>query len=271
MPYLRPPGEAVIHFADVDFGVPGRARPRPVVLLHGLGCTLSIWNPVLAHLAADRRVVIPDLRGSGRSTPARLAGADGAGWTIADTAYDVSLLVDHLELGVVDVVGLSMGGTVALQLALDRPDSVGRLVTIGSFAGLPTAIRPQLDEEVARVSSETMRETAQRRMDVAFTPHADPVVKRWVVDMIAATDKHDYEAQIAATFGFNVKARLREVAATTTVVAGALDRTVPWTVSEEIAEGIAGSAFVLLNDDGHFVHLESTETFLAVLDDALAR
>jgi len=98
---------------------------RPLVLLHGGLLTIELsFGAVLGELAAGRRVITTELQGHGRTAdierdlePGLLAG-------------DVAALLDHLGAGQADVLGFSLGGTVAVQLALDHPDRVGRLIPV---------------------------------------------------------------------------------------------------------------------------------------------
>src|ERR1700733_2774216 len=103
---------------------------RPLVLLHGGLQTIELsFGALLGQLAAGRQVIATELQGHGRTAdidrdldPGLLAG-------------DVAALLDHLGVGQADVLGFSLGGTVAVQLALDHPDLVGRLIPVSvSFA-----------------------------------------------------------------------------------------------------------------------------------------
>jgi 3-oxoadipate enol-lactonase len=94
----------------------------PLVLLHGVGANRAVWRHVTPALAADRRVIAPDLPGFGGSTPA----TSGFDLDTAATAL-AEPLADHAG-GPFDLLGNSLGGAVALRLALARPDLVRRLV-----------------------------------------------------------------------------------------------------------------------------------------------
>ncbi len=96
----------------------------PVVLLHGYPQTGYCWRHVAADLARDHTVIVPDLRGYGRSDKA-LNGMDKR-----TMATDVSALVHDLDLGRVAVVGHDRGGRVAHRWALDRPDEVERIALL---------------------------------------------------------------------------------------------------------------------------------------------
>lgn len=98
----------------------------PVLLLHGLGSSGRDWNLVAPALAAGHRLLVPDVRGHGRS--GKPAGAYG----VPLFARDIAALCDHLGLTALHVVGVSMGGMIGFQLAVDRPELVRSLVVINS-------------------------------------------------------------------------------------------------------------------------------------------
>jgi len=105
-----------------------QGQGRPLLLLHGLGSCLEDWTPVVPLLTPHFQVVTCDLRGHGQSDK------PPPPYSIALMATDVAALLDDLNLGPVDVAGFSLGGMVAWQLALDRPDSMRRLVVVNALA-----------------------------------------------------------------------------------------------------------------------------------------
>jgi len=111
-----------IHYRDAGDG-------QPVVLLHGgiIDAASVSWPPVIDRLAPDYRVLAPDLLGYGESD------LPPGPYSIPRHASVVAAVIDELELESVTLVGLSLGGAVAMQVALDRPDLVDRLVPIDPF------------------------------------------------------------------------------------------------------------------------------------------
>ncbi|HUR42007.1 MAG TPA: alpha/beta hydrolase [Verrucomicrobiae bacterium] len=102
---------------------------RPLLLLHGLGSSGRDWEYQRRPLAQHFELIIPDLRGHG-------ASERSGGYHVERFASDCWALVDQLGHGRIDILGHSMGGAVAMQMALDRPDAVGRLAlsnTLPSF------------------------------------------------------------------------------------------------------------------------------------------
>ena len=104
---------------------------QPVILLHGLGVNGSSWQLQIPSLVdAGFRVISPDVRGFGKST------YPGGKTSIHTMSEDIVKLLASLQIGQSDVVGISMGGTIALQLAIDHPELVRKLVLVNTFAHL---------------------------------------------------------------------------------------------------------------------------------------
>src|SRR5262249_7867601 len=127
-----------IALADVSlhYETRGPEQGAPIVLLHGLGSSSSDWALQLPPLAARRRGIAPDLRGHGRSSRPR------GRLTVASMSDYVARLLAALGAPPAHVVGLSLGGCVALALALDRPDRVRSLTLVNAFAR-PAAAGPR--------------------------------------------------------------------------------------------------------------------------------
>jgi 3-oxoadipate enol-lactonase len=117
-------------FRDSDLSIHylERGRGEPLLLIHGLGCSGADWAFQVAALESRFRIIIPDLPGSGHSLPPR------DGYTIAGFADALWKLMDHLQIGRTNIVGFSLGGAVALEMATLRPDCVPRLGLINSLA-----------------------------------------------------------------------------------------------------------------------------------------
>ena len=92
-----------------------RGSGPPLLLVHGLMVTGEMFEPVIEHFATRHRVIVPDLRGHGRSRG--LAPP----YTAAQLASDLSRLLDDLGIGSTATLGYSMGGAIAQQLAIDDP------------------------------------------------------------------------------------------------------------------------------------------------------
>ena len=105
-----------------------RGEGEPVLLIHGLGSSGGDWAFQVPVLESRFRVIMPDLPGCGRS------GMASAGCSIGALAESLWALLDHLQVVRPNVIGFSLGGAVALEMALQRPAAVPRLVLINSLA-----------------------------------------------------------------------------------------------------------------------------------------
>ncbi len=105
-----------------------RGRGEPLLLIHGLGCSGADWALQVPALEKRFRVIIPDLPGSGFSPPPR------RDYDIGEFAESLWSLLDHLGVSTTNIIGFSLGGAVALEMAVKRPDHVVRLGLINSVA-----------------------------------------------------------------------------------------------------------------------------------------
>jgi pimeloyl-ACP methyl ester carboxylesterase len=138
------PFRAEVRFADVGGGRIAwyeRGRGRPLVMATGTGSTMAEWDPALLRLLArDRRIVLFDYPGIGRSSPWR-----GGRMSFAGLADTLARFMDAAGLRGADVLGWSMGGFVAQRLAARHPDALRRLVLAGTNPGGGAAVlgRPE--------------------------------------------------------------------------------------------------------------------------------
>src|SRR5271168_3460661 len=136
MPFFRD-NKLSIHYLE-------RGRGEPLLLIHGLGSSGADWAFQVAALEARFRVIIPDLPGSGHSAPPR------DGYTIAGFSAALWKLMDHLRISRPNIVGFSLGGAVALEMAALRPACVPRLGLINSLATYrPLSVRKWLETYVS--------------------------------------------------------------------------------------------------------------------------
>jgi pimeloyl-ACP methyl ester carboxylesterase len=120
MPFVRVEGRRFHYLV--------RGAGAPTVLIHGLGSSGADWAFQVPALEADFRLIVPDLPGCGLSAPPPHA------YAVAHWATSVWKLLDELGVGAPNLVGFSMGGAVALEMALQRPEAVPRLALINSLA-----------------------------------------------------------------------------------------------------------------------------------------
>jgi pimeloyl-ACP methyl ester carboxylesterase len=123
------------------------ASGATVLLLHGAYMTTGDFGPFLPALAATRRVIVPDMQAHGRT-----ADADQP-ITYEGLADHAAGHLEHLGIGTADVVGYSMGGAVAIQVAVRHPEVVRKLVSI-SASSTSDAMQPELIEMIPTITPE---------------------------------------------------------------------------------------------------------------------
>lgn len=240
----------------------GAAGGAPIVLLHGLGSSSADWTWQIDALAARHHVVVPDLRGHGRSP--RLRGR----LAIDVMANDVAALLAGLEAPPAHVVGLSLGGCVAQALALDHADRVRSLTLVNTFARLaPTGPRGALRMlgRLGLLVCAPMHVVAAHVARGLF-PRADQrALYLAAVASLAKTPRRTYLACIRALVGFDARRRLAGIRCPTLVVAGEGDATVPLASKRLLQRAIPGAELVVIGDSGHVTPCDQPERFNAAL------
>lgn len=127
MPTLRIDPDLLQHYEVDDYTDPWRT-PQTVVLLHGLGESGAVWYGWVPTLARHLRVIRPDLRGFGRSTPM----PRGFAWSVDLLVADTLALLDALRIGRAHLVGAKLAGTVARAFAARHPERMHTLTVVGS-------------------------------------------------------------------------------------------------------------------------------------------
>ena len=243
---------------------PRDASASAIVLLHGLGSSSADWKFQIPAFSERNRVIVADLRGHGRSASPR------GFMRIEDMAEDVAALLERLGEPAAHVVGLSLGGCVALALTLAAPARVRSLTLVNAFArlrpsGVPALLR--IATRAALITAAPMRVLAAHVARGLFPRPAQRDLYLAAAASLCRTPRSVYAASARALMRFDVAARLGEIACPTLVIAGAIDQTVPLAAKEALTRGIPGARLVVLPDSGHATPVDAPDAFnQAVLD-----
>ncbi|CAG1014699.1 3-oxoadipate enol-lactonase [Anaerolineales bacterium] len=257
MPTLNISASVRLHYLDEN------PDGQPTVLaLHGLGATGESWRlqiPALTNVGL--RVLAPDARGFGQSTyPGKLS--------IAEMAADMARLIEALKVAPVSVVGISMGGTLALQLALDCPHLVSKLVLVNTFAHLRIQGLSQYAYYVLRfILVHTLGiPTQARTVTKRIFPHPDQEsLRQELYAQIIQANPSAYRAALRALARFDATHRLGTLNVPTLVVTGDADTTVRPENQFNLAAGIRGAQHVIIPGGGHAVTAEKPAEFNRML------
>jgi len=253
----------------------------PVVLLHGAGDNALDWRWVMPTLAASHRVYAPDLPGSPDSA------RPSADYSPTFFERFVTAFVDALDIGRATFVGNSLGGLIALQLALSEPERAGALVLVDS-AGLGRAVNPAFTSvnvpglgEAALPFWRTPVGAYQRAWGRTALLFADPprsVPREWLEEQCRLALSPGYlEAHLTVLRALVDPGGQREVLVDqlpllkipTLVVWGVCDRVFPQSQAKEAVAQLPEGSLSLVPECGHMPHVEYPDSFLAALEDFL--
>jgi 3-oxoadipate enol-lactonase len=230
-----------------------------VLLLHGLGADANSWILQLPALTgAGFRPIATDAPGFGGSP---YAGRD---WSIQRVTAQMAGLLEELSTGSVHVVGLSMGGAIAQQFALDYPHLTRSLVLVSTFAILrPHTARGWTYFLQRLLLVNTLGLAAQARVvaQTVFPAPGQEQLREILVETISRADPHAYRKAMTALGRFNSLKRLGEIKAPTLVVTGADDTTVTPGRQRMLVEGIPEARQVIIPAAGHAVPVDQAERF----------
>lgn len=247
----------LLHHLDLN----PEASPA-VVFLHGLGASGASWQfQIPAFLGAGYRLILPDLRGFGRSPYPGVT-------SIPAMAADVHELLLHLNIPKTHLIGISLGGAVALQFALDFPAGVDRLALANTFA----RYRPKhpgvwlyMLWRMALVHTVGLDVQARIVANRIFPHPHQADLREHLREQIRRSDPRGYRAALRALGRFNVQPRLGEIRCPTLVLTSEQDTTVPIEVQCELARGIPGARQIRFPESGHALSADQPEAFNAAV------
>jgi len=239
----------------------------PVLLIHGLGSSIADWYLQMDDFSADHEVICCDLRGHGDS--AKVAGP----YSMEMLTEDVSELISALGRGPMHVVGISLGGMIGLQLALDHPEQVRSLTVVNSAPEV--TIRTFEQRRGLWLRMAILRILGMKRMGAFIAgkvfPEDDEIeFRERMAEAWAKNDKRAYTAATKALIGWSVLARLDEISIPTLVITGT-EAYSPSLVTEPLLAEIAGVQIEVIEGARHAAPVQQPEEFNRILLDFFKR
>ncbi|MBN1317179.1 MAG: alpha/beta hydrolase [Anaerolineales bacterium] len=218
----------------------------PIILIHGAGGNHLAWPSQMRNLVGYQ-VLAPDLPGHGRSA--------GPGCNTID-AYGAAMtaLMDSLNIEKAIICGYSMGGAIALWLALNHADMVKKLVLMATGARLPvspdilTGLTNNRDKTLALIVSWSFGSLATKELN------------QLTFNSMRETDPNVIHSDFIACDSFDVRDKLSEIQAPTLVIGGDADKMTPLKFSQLLADHIPNTRLVSIKGGGHMLVLEQPET-----------
>ena len=243
----------------------GSSTGDPVILLHGFPFDSSMWDPQLAEVPDGWRYIAPDLRGFGASELIGERSLD-----MDEHADDIVSLMDEMNIDQAVICGLSMGGYVALSLAMRHPTRVRALVLVATRAGAdgPEAKKGRL-QQAAKVRQEGVASVVQSMLPKLLSPHSRlkfPEVEEKVRGMMEGTKP---ETMARALEGManrtDYTPKLGDIGVSTMVVRGEQDEIIPAGDMELIARTVRGARHEMVALTAHLPNMEAPDVFNGIL------
>ena len=261
-----PAGRA--HFVDLNgLGLHVRADDRgegpSFVYVNSLGSDLRIWDGVVSHLEGYH--LRHDLRGHG------LSDAPVGPYSIEELAGDLQRLLELAGLDRVVLVGISVGGLVALRFALEWPEKLRALIVCDSAARIGS--EESWGERIATVEREGLESIAEGVVDRWFSPgfgQCDPATLSGYRNMLRRTTAAGYAATCAALRDEDLRGRVGEIATPSLVLCGSEDKSTPPAQCRELAAMLKDGRYREIAAAGHLPCVERPTETAGAIEDFLA-
>ena len=231
-----------------------------IVLVNSLGTDLRMWNPQVDALSRHFRVLRYDIRGHGQS------GLSDEEVTIERLGLDLMDLLDELSIRSVHICGLSLGGMIALWLAIHHPERIKRAVFANTAARIGT-----IEGWNARIGAveaggmAAVRETVVARFLSEGFRARHPETTRWVGDMLEATNPEGYIEVCAALREADLSQLIHKIRVPSLILTGSLDEATPPVQAEQLHKAIPGSELIIFPEVAHLSNVELPDAFNACL------
>lgn len=234
----------------------------PVLLISGLGGFRASWRPIAEQLAPEFRVVAPDNRDAGESD------SEATDYTISDMADDVAALMTALGIEHAAVVGHSMGGFIALHLAVEHPERVSRLVLVGTSPAAGLAIGqpfppPPRESWIVDPVERSMAALPQSYAPGFFDRHPEKLAEFAERARGNRITRDGYARQAKAiNESHDVRDRLASITVPALVIHGDVDPSVSVRGGRLLAEGIPNARMLVYPGVGHHPMREEPARFV---------
>jgi len=256
-----------IHVNNIDLYYETTGQGDPLLFIHGLGSSTRDWEYQTDFFARHYQVILFDVRGHGQSD--KPAGPYNMSLFASDTAE----LIKALDIAPSHVVGISMGGMIALQLAVDHPELLRSLVVVNATSEVIARTTKerlaflQRDLIVRLLGMRKMGEVLGKRL---FPEPDQEEIRHTFTERWAENDPRAYRSSMGAIVGWSVTERLNEITCPTLIISAEYDY-MPLEEKKMLVDGIKGAELVVIKNSHHGTPVDQPEEFNRVLSDFLDR
>nr|HET6900956.1 alpha/beta hydrolase [Ktedonobacteraceae bacterium] len=232
---------------------------HPIVFIHGSGDSRRVWRLQIEQLGEAYPLYAVDLPGHGQRPDTLPVEATVHDYT--EAVYEI--IQNELQLDAPIIAGHSLGGAIALSLALEHGSALGGLILIGTGARLrvlPASL------EAARTAPQEAR---KQLVGMGFTRDADATLPQAVISEQVTPSSNALYRDLAACDAFDCMARLHEISLPTLIICGADDSATPVKYSQYLHNHIAGSTLRIIANAGHYVFREQPEAVNQAIEEWL--
>jgi 3-oxoadipate enol-lactonase len=233
-----------------------------LLLLHGVGGSHEMWLPIVPQLARSYRVIAADHRGHGASDKPR------GQYTVRLFADDWLALMDALRVDRAHLLGLSMGGAIAMRLAVEAPQRVRSLILVDTWAHPHPEFLAMMRQRIEKLAAGDLAAYAEVAIPQVFSPRyvqANPQAMAEYRQRVARANTDSLRSAIGACMSHDMHGALARIQAPTLVITGSEDRLVPPYHAEYLHRAIPKVSLRVIEGSGHIPHLEAPERFLRVV------
>lgn len=241
--------EEPVNTVDLHHVEAGPADAPVVVLGPAIGATHDMWRHQIPALAQTYRVIAFDTRGHGESP------VPPGPYAVAELAADVLALLDRLDVPEFSYCGLSLGGAIGQEIALQAPERLDRLVLACTASTFGSAFA----ERAAQARAEGLGWLVETTRARWFTPAIDGAERQHADDIMrtfAATDPEGYASCCDALATFDTRGWLEQITAPTLVIAGEHDPATPVEAARVLEAGIPDAELLVVADAAHLANVE---------------
>ncbi len=242
-------------------------RGRPLLLIHGLGSSTRDWEYQVPAFAEEYEVILCDVRGHGRSDK------PPGPYSVPLFAADVLSLMRYLDILPAHVVGISMGGMIAFQMAADAPEALRSMVIVNSVPELLIkGVRERLEfsQRLLITRFLGMRRMGRFLAQRMFPEPEQAEIRRTFEERWAENDRRAYLEALKAVVNWSVADRLPEMDIPALIVAGEFD-SFPLETKRAYAARMPRAEVVVVPDSRHGTPVDQPETFNRLVLDFLRR
>jgi pimeloyl-ACP methyl ester carboxylesterase len=259
-----------IRVGDINITYKIFGKGDPLLFIPGFSMTMDMWEPMLNGLPENHAIILLDNRGIGKTTSGNESSKDTT-FTINQFTNDTAALIDALKIRQpVDILGLSLGGFIAQELALSHPEMVNRLILVASSCGGNQTIPPQISPQdfKSMVSGNATKELFLHTLfPQDWIQNNTEYIENEFIFPMGKSSSENLQLQSAAAGRWSGTCeRLADISVPTLVVTGTQDMTSPPANSIRLADKIPGAWLVQIEGGGHGLMFQYPEKFSKIVE-----